>query len=99
MGAGGPLPGGPSKGSPPPGGPLLGGPPPGPPGGLMNEPAGGLPLMYLCGSGIPHPCGLSHPNGTCVVRPVLPNYPRLAGLAGLVLLPDIVLHRLGLCDL
>jgi hypothetical protein len=54
IGIGGPPPGGPNG---PPGGPPLGG-------------GGPPPYMYLLGSGIPPPCGLIHPNGTCVVLSV-----------------------------
>jgi hypothetical protein len=59
-------------GGPPPGGPN--GPPGGPPPGGGGPP----PYMYLLGSGIPLPCGLIHPNGTCVV----PSVPLMLGGSG-----------------
>jgi hypothetical protein len=73
---GGPPPGNPPPGGPPPGNPPPGGPPPGnpPPGGPPpgTPPYGGPPYIYRLGAGIP-PCGLIHPNGTCVVLSVLPT--------------------------
>jgi hypothetical protein len=63
---GNPLPGGPPPRNPPPGSP----PPGGPPGGRENGPAGGPPYIYLLGSGIPPPCGLSHLNGMLAVLSV-----------------------------
>jgi hypothetical protein len=60
------------------GNPPLGGPPPG------NPPPGGPPYIYRLGAGIP-PCGLIHPNGTCVVLSVLPTLGGSADLGPMAL--------------